>query len=240
MSLERAMSEPVGYKKNSLGDHPPALYKDYKSTVLRSPKRPPINIDHTLTEITGPLFGHLKLRPGEDDLSVENGEEAQGQRIYVSGRVLDEDGRPIPRTLIEIWQCNAAGRYRHTIDQHPAPLDPNFIGQGRVVSNGEGEYKFTTIKPGAYPWGNHHNAWRPAHIHFSLFGPAFVTRVITQMYFPDDPLFPFDPIYNSIPDERARRRLVSKFDLDTTEPDFALSFKFDFVIRGRNATPFEN
>jgi len=234
------MSEPVGYKKNSLGDHPPALYKDYKSTVLRSPKRPPINIDHTLTEITGPLFGHLKLRPGEDDLSVENGEEAQGQRIYVSGRVLDEDGQPIPRTLIEIWQCNAAGRYRHTIDQHPAPLDPNFIGQGRVVSNGEGEYKFTTIKPGAYPWGNHHNAWRPAHIHFSLFGPAFVTRVITQMYFPDDPLFPFDPIYNSVPDERARRRLVSKFDLDTTEPDFALSFKFDFVIRGRDATPFEN
>lgn len=234
------MSEPVGYKKSSLGDHPPALYKDYKSTVLRSPKRPPIIIDHTLTEITGPLFGHVKSRPGEDDLSIENGEEAQGQRIYVSGRVLDEDGRPVPKTLIEIWQCNAAGRYRHIIDQHPAPLDPNFIGQGRVVSNRKGEYKFTTIKPGAYPWGNHHNAWRPAHIHFSLFGPAFVTRVVTQMYFPDDPLFPFDPIYNSIPDERARRRLVSKFDLDTTEPDFALSFKFDFVVRGRNATPFEN
>ena len=145
----------------------------------------------------------------------------------------------MPRTLIEIWQCNAAGRYRHPIDQHSAPLDPNFVGQGRVVTSDEGEYKFTTIKPGAYPWGNHYNAWRPAHIHFSLFGPAFVTRVITQMYFPDDPLFSFDPIFNSIPDERARQRLVSKFDLDSTEPDFALSFKFNFIVRGRDATPLE-
>ena len=234
------MSEPVGYRKDSQGDHPPALYADYKSTVLRAPKRPPIKINHTLTEVTGPLFGHMNLLPGEDDLSIENGEEAQGQRIFVSGRVLDEDGRAIPNTLIEIWQCNAAGRYRHEIDQHPAPLDPNFVGRGRVITGEEGEYKFTTIKPGAYPWGNHYNAWRPAHIHFSLFGPALVTRVITQMYFPDDPLFPFDPIYNSIPDERVRQRLVCKFDLDTTEPDFALSFKFDFVVRGRESTPFEN
>ena len=233
------MSEPVGYRRDSQDDHPPALYEGYKSTVFRSPKRLPIKINHTLTEITGPLFGHGKLKPGEDDLSIENGEEAQGQRIFVSGRVLDEDGRPVPRTLIEIWQCNAAGRYRHPIDQHPAPLDPNFVGQGRVVTSDEGEYKFTTIKPGAYPWGNHYNAWRPAHIHFSLFGPAFVTRVITQMYFPDDPLFSFDPIFNSIPDESARQRLVSKFDLDSTEPDFALSFKFNFIVRGREATPFE-
>ena len=233
------MSEPVGYRRDSQDDHPPALYEGYKSTVFRSPKRQPIKINHSLTEITGPLFGHGKLQPGEDDLSIENGEEAQGQRIFVSGRVLDEDGRPVPRTLIEIWQCNAAGRYRHPIDQHPAPLDPNFVGQGRVVTSDEGEYKFTTIKPGAYPWGNHYNAWRPAHIHFSLFGPAFVTRVITQMYFPDDPLFSFDPIFNSIPDERARQRLVSKFDLDSTEPDFALSFKFNFIVRGRDATPFE-
>jgi protocatechuate 3,4-dioxygenase beta subunit len=237
--MEVTMSEPVGYRRDSQDDHPPALYKGYKSTVLRSPKRPPIKINHTLTEITGPLFGHGKLQPGEDDLSIENGEEAQGQRIFVSGRVLDEDGRPVPRTLVEIWQCNAAGRYRHPIDQHPAPLDPNFVGQGRVVTSDEGEYKFTTIKPGAYPWGNHYNAWRPAHIHFSLFGPAFVTRVITQMYFPDDPLFSFDPIFNSIPDERARQRLVSKFDLDSTEPDFALSFKFNFIVRGRDAKPFE-
>ena len=234
------MREPVGYRKDSQDDHPPALYEDYKSTLLRSPKRPPVKLNHTLTEVTGPLFGHMNLLTGEDDLSIENGEEAQGQRIFVSGRVLDEDGRPIPRTLIEIWQCNAAGRYRHEIDQHPAPLDPNFVGQGRVITGDQGEYKFTTIKPGAYPWGNHYNAWRPAHIHFSLFGPAFVTRVITQMYFPDDPLFPFDPIFNSIPDEKVRQRLVCKFDLDSTEPDFALSFKFNFIVRGREATPFED
>jgi len=234
------MSEPVGYRKQRESDHPPALYEDYKSTVLRSPKREPVNLDHTLTEITGPMFGQNQVQPGDDDLSIEDGKEAQGQRIFVSGHVLDEDGHAVPNTLIEIWQCNAAGRYRHQFDQHPAPLDPNFIGQGRVVTNDLGEYRFTTIKPGCYPWGNHYNAWRPAHIHFSLFGPAFVTRLVTQMYFPDDPLFPFDPIYNSVPDEKARKRLVSAFDLDTTEPEFALSFKFDFVIRGREATPFED
>ena len=152
-------------------------------------------------------------------MSIENGEEAQGQRIFVSGRVLDEDGHTVPNTLIEIWQCNAAGRYRHEIDQHPAPLDPHFIGQGRVITDKNGKYKFTTIKPGAYPWGNHYNAWRPAHIHFSLFGPAFVTRLITQMYFPDDPLFPFDPIYNSVSDKKARERMVSLFDLDSLQED---------------------
>ncbi len=233
------MAKLVGYSRKSKKDHPPVLYEDYKSTVLRSPKREPIKIDHTLTEITGPLFRNIAIQPGEDDLSIENGEEAQGQRIFVSGRVLDEDGKPVPHTLVEIWQCNAAGRYHHPVDQHPAPLDPNFVGQGRVVSDSKGEYKFTTIKPGAYPWGNHYNAWRPAHIHFSLFGPSFVTRVVTQMYFPDDPLFPFDPIFNSIPDEGARKRLISRFDLDSTEPDFALSYKFNFVLRGRDATPFE-
>ena len=234
------MSDPLQYNRESKGDHPPALHEDYKSTILRSPKRAPINLDHTLTEITGPLFGHAPIQPGDDDLSIENGEEAQGQRIFVSGRVLDEDGHTVPNTLIEIWQCNAAGRYRHEIDQHPAPLDPHFIGQGRVITDKYGKYKFTTIKPGAYPWGNHYNAWRPAHIHFSLFGPAFVTRLITQMYFPDDPLFPFDPIYNSVSDKKARERMVSQFDLETTKPDFALSFKFDFVLRGREATPFES
>ena len=234
------MSDPLQYNRESKGDHPPALHEDYKSTILRSPKRAPINLDHTLTEITGPLFGHTPIQPGDDDLSIENGEEAQGQRIFVSGRVLDEDGHTVPNTLIEIWQCNAAGRYRHEIDQHPAPLDPHFIGQGRVITDKNGKYKFTTIKPGAYPWGNHYNAWRPAHIHFSLFGPAFVTRLITQMYFPDDPLFPFDPIYNSVSDKKARERMVSQFDLKTTMPDFALSFKFDFVLRGREATPFES
>ena len=234
------MSDILPYSRKSKRDHPPALHEDYKSTILRSPKRAPINLNHTLTETTGPLFGHASIQPGDNDLSIENGEESQGQRIFVSGRVLDEDGHIVPNTLIEIWQCNAAGRYRHQIDQHPAPLDPHFIGQGRVITDHKGEYKFTTIKPGAYPWGNHYNAWRPAHIHFSLFGPAFVTRLITQMYFPDDPLFPFDPIYNSVSDKKARERMVSQFDLKTTKPDFALSFKFDFVLRGREATPFES
>ena len=200
------MSEPLQYNRKSKGDHPPALHEDY---------------------ITGPLFGHAPIQPGDDNLSIENGEEAQGQRIFVSGRVLDEDGHTVPNTLIEIWQCNAAGRYRHEIDQHPAPLDPHFTGQGRVITDKNGKYKFTTIKPGAYPWGNHYNAWRPAHIHFSLFGPAFVTRLITQMY-------------NSVSDKKARERMVSQFDLKTTKPEFALSFKFDFVLRGREATPFES
>jgi protocatechuate 3,4-dioxygenase beta subunit len=233
------MSEPSEYSRRSKNDHPPALYEGYRSTAHRSPQRKPIKIEHTLTEVTGPLFKNDKINPSESDLSIVDGQEAQGQRIYVGGKVLDEDENPVPNTLIEIWQCNAAGRYKHAVDQHPAPLDPNFTGKGRIVSDEKGEYKFTTIKPGAYPWGNHYNAWRPAHIHFSLFGPAFVTRLITQMYFPDDPLFPFDPIFNSISDEAVRKRMVSKFDLDTTEPNFALSFKFNFVLRGRKATPFE-
>jgi protocatechuate 3,4-dioxygenase beta subunit len=157
----------------------------------------------------------------------------------VTGRVIDEDGRPVPDTLLEIWQANAAGRYIHVNDQHDAPLDPNFTGAGRVVTDSEGRYRFVSVKPGAYPWRNHHNAWRPAHIHFSLFGPSFLSRVITQMYFPGDPLFPFDPIFNSIRDAAARERLISKFDLDTTQPEWALGFKFDIVLRGRQATPFE-
>ncbi len=154
--------------------------------------------------------------------------------------MLDEDGRPIPETLIEIWQANAAGRYRHIIDRHPAPLDPNFTGAGRCVTDAEGRYRFTTIRPGAYPWRNHANAWRPAHIHLSLFGPSFLSRLVTQMYFPGDPLFPFDPIFNSISDERARQRLIADFDLASTEPEWALGFRFDIVLRGRERTPFED
>ncbi|HEY0359094.1 MAG TPA: protocatechuate 3,4-dioxygenase subunit beta, partial [Mycobacteriales bacterium] len=161
-------------------------------------------------------------------------------RIIVHGRVLDSDGRPVPDALLEVWQANAGGRYRHARDDWPAPLDPNFTGLGRAVTDNLGRYRFTTIKPGAYPWGNHHNAWRPAHIHFSLFGRAFTQRLVTQMYFPDDPLFAYDPIWNSIPDERARQRLVSRFDLETTVPNWALAFAFDIVLRGRDETPFES
>ena len=198
-----------------------------------------IQIPQTLSEITGPLYGHNPIGETDHDLTRHFPDEAQGQRINVTGRVLDEDGRPVRHTLVEIWQANAAGLYRHRVDNHPAPLDPNFLGAGRAITDDQGRYHFITIKPGAYPWRNHHNAWRPAHIHFSVFGPAFVTRLITQMYFPGDPLFGYDPILQSIPDHAARQRLISQFDLDTTEPEWALGFKFDIIVRGRDATPFE-
>ncbi|MGH2607623.1 MAG: protocatechuate 3,4-dioxygenase subunit beta, partial [Tepidiformaceae bacterium] len=165
--------------------------------------------------------------------------EPIGQRIILAGRVLDGDGTPIPSTLVEVWQANAAGRYAHANDEHDAPLDPNFTGGGRCLTGADGRYRFVTIQPGAYPWQNHPNAWRPAHVHFSLFGPAFATRLITQMYFPGDPLLAYDPIFQSIPDVAARERLVAAFDLDLTEPGHALGYRFDIVLRGRDATPAE-
>ena len=229
----------IRYPQNSLAAHPPYLHPAYNSTRKRAPSQPLIQIPATLTELTGPVYGHSVVREGDGDLTRQHGGEPLGERIVVTGRVLDEDGRPVPNTLVEIWQCNAAGRYVHVRDQHPAPLDPNFSGAGRVVTDAEGQYRFTTVKPGAYPWRNHPNAWRPAHIHFSLFGPSFLTRLVTQMYFPGDPLFAYDPIFNSICDERARGRLVSSFDMETTEPEWALGYKFDFVLRGRDATPLE-
>jgi protocatechuate 3,4-dioxygenase beta subunit len=207
--------------------------------VKRAPARPLLLLPHTLTELTGPLFGPDLVQPQDADLTRQHTGESLGERIIVSGRVLDEDGRPVPHALVEVWQANASGRYRHAGDQHDAPLDPNFTGCGRALTDAEGRYQFVTIRPGAYPWRNHPNAWRPAHIHFSLFGRAFCTRVVTQMYFPGDPLLPFDPILLSLPDERARERLVAAFDWDSTVPDFALGYRFDIVLRGRNATPLE-
>jgi len=198
-----------------------------------------VQIPQTLSEITGPRFESRQLKLGAD-LTAQGQAAPIGQKIVVSGRVLDEDGKPLRSTLLEIWQANAAGRYRHPVDQHDAPLDPNFIGKGQLITDDEGRYQFTTIKPGAYPWRNHPNAWRPAHIHFSLFGPAFATRLVTQMYFPGDPLMPFDPIMNGIRDEGARRRLISSFDWRTTIPEQALGFAFDIVLRGRLETPMEN
>jgi protocatechuate 3,4-dioxygenase, beta subunit len=227
----------LSYPRASLQSFPPALYPDYKSTMKRSPKHALILIPHTLSELTGPLYGHDSLRPGDDDLTRQHPGEPIGERIIVHGRVLDEEGRPVPDTLVEIWQANACGRYRHQREQHPAPLDPNFTGAGRTATDADGRYRFVTIKPGAYPWGNHPNAWRPAHIHLSVFGPSFLSRLVTQMYFPGDPLFAFDPIFQSIPDERARMRLVSAFDLATTVPDWALAYRFDIVVRGRDQTP---
>lgn len=224
------------YPRASKQDNPPFLYPDYKSTVLRAPQKPLIVIPHTLSELTGPVFGHDSIRDTDSDLTRQHAGAPIGERIIVHGRVLDEDGRGVPDTLIEVWQANSCGRYVHVNDQHPAPLDPNFTGSGRVVTDAQGHYKFTTVKPGAYPWPNHRNAWRPAHIHLSLFGPSFMSRLVTQFYFPGDPLFALDPIAQSIP-EHARGRLISSFDMEATVPDWALAYRFDVVLRGRNATP---
>ena len=218
---------------------PDYLCEAYKSTLKRAPSRPLIRLPHTISELTGPVYGHNPIGPADHDLTRHFAQPPQGERIIVAGRVLDEDGRGVPHALVEIWQANAAGRYRHSGDNHPAPLDPNFLGAGRVITGDDGSYRFLTIKPGAYPWRNHPNAWRPAHIHFSLFGSAFVTRLITQMYFPNDPLLPLDPILQSIPDKDAQQRLVSNFDLSLTEPEWALGYRFDIVLRGRRSTPFE-
>ena len=221
------------------GTQPPLLYPRYNSTVRRAPSQPLIQIPRHFADLSAPLFGELPIGGTDNDLTQQHAGEPLGERIVVAGRVLDEDGRAVPNTLVELWQCNAAGRYIHARDDHPAPLDPNFTGAGRAMTDAEGRYRFVTIKPGAYPWRNHPNAWRPAHIHFSLFGTSFQSRLVTQMYFPNDPLFAHDPIYQSVPDLRARERMVSRFDLDLTEPLWALGYRFDIVLRGRESTPFE-
>jgi protocatechuate 3,4-dioxygenase beta subunit len=221
------------------GAHPPLASPDYASTRLRAPLRDPVPLPQRLTELTGPLLGEDRVVPLDADLTRQSDGEPIGQRITVQGRVLDSDGRPVPHALVEVWQANAAGRYAHLRDQWPAPLDPHFAGLGRTVTDADGGYRFTTVRPGAYPWGNHRNAWRPAHIHFSLFGRAFTQRLVTQMYFPDDPLLDLDPIALSVP-APARGRLVSRFSIDDTEPDWALAYRWDIVLRGRGSTPFED
>jgi protocatechuate 3,4-dioxygenase beta subunit len=221
------------------GTQPPLLYPPYKSTIRRAPSKPLIRLPESYADLSAPVYGYLPIGEADSDLTRQHQGEPLGERIIVAGRVVDEDGRPVRNTLVEIWQCNAAGRYRHSRDDHPAPLDPNFTGAGRITTDDNGAYRFVTIKPGAYPWRNHMNAWRPAHIHFSLFGTSFQSRLVTQMYFPNDPLFAFDPIMKSIADEQARMRLVSRFDLSLTEPEWALGYRFDIVLRGRNSTPFE-
>jgi protocatechuate 3,4-dioxygenase, beta subunit len=234
------MSDLRGYRRPAPGTQPAYLHAPYASTVKRAPTRPLVVVPQTLSELTGPVFGPEAVGPGENDLTRRTGGEAIGERIIVTGRVMDEDGRPVPDSLVEIWQANAAGRYLHDRDRHDAPLDLNFTGCGRCVTDAQGVYRFTSIRPGAYPWRNHANAWRPAHIHLSLFGPCFLTRLVTQMFFPGDPLLPLDPIFNSIPDERARDRLVAAFDLEATMPEWALGYRFDIVLRGRQATPMED
>jgi protocatechuate 3,4-dioxygenase beta subunit len=234
------MDDSERYLQLAPGIHPLPLTPAYGSTVKRAPQRPPIALPQTLSEITGPIIDASYMDGGNNDLTRQHAGAPLGERMIVEGRVLDENGRPIPQTLLEMWQCNAAGRYAHEADQHDAPLDPNFSGNGRVVTDADGFYRFITIKPGAYPWRNHANAWRPAHLHFSIAGPSMLTRLVTQMYFPGDPLLPLDPIYNSVPDREARERLVAKFSLEATQAEWALGYRFDIVLRGRNATPMEN
>jgi protocatechuate 3,4-dioxygenase, beta subunit len=234
------MTKLKAYRRQRPSEEAPYLHPAYGSTVRRAPMQKLVKLPHTLSEITGPRFGQESVGPHDIDLTRQRpGGEAQGQRIIVSGRILDGDGKPVPDALLEIWQCNAAGRYHHDIDQHDAPLDPYFIGAGRVATDDQGRYRFTTIEPGAYPWRNHANAWRPRHIHLSLFGTAFATRIVTQMYFPGDPLLPLDPVFNAVADKKARERLICSFDLDSTVPETALGYRFDIVVRGRDATPME-
>jgi protocatechuate 3,4-dioxygenase beta subunit len=228
------------YPQDPVDSQPPLLYPEYVGSRLRAPLQAPVDLPQRLTEITGPLLGEGRVGPLDNDLTRQHAGEPIGQRIIVHGRVLDGDGRPVPNTLIEVWQANAGGRYRHATDSWPSPLDPNFDGLGRTLTDADGRYMFTTIRPGAYPWRNHFNAWRPEHIHFSLFGRAFTQRLVTQMYFPDDPMFDRDPIFNSVPDPKARQRLVSRFDFERTVPNWALAFAFDIVLRGSAGTAFED
>ena len=229
----------IPYSRPDPETQPASYYPPYRSTVLRSPRKPLVVLPHTLSEITGPVYGDDDIAETDSDLTRQHAAAPLGERIVVRGQVLDDGGHPLRKTLVEILQANSSGRYFHDNDQHSAPLDPNFTGAGRTLTDESGFYEFVTIRPGAYPWRNHDNAWRPAHIHFSLFGPAFATRLVTQMYFPGDPLFARDPLFQSIPDEKARERLISKFDFDLTKPEWALGFRFDIVLRGRGATPFE-
>ncbi|HEX4216674.1 MAG TPA: protocatechuate 3,4-dioxygenase subunit beta [Candidatus Dormibacteraeota bacterium] len=218
---------------------PPYDHPAYRSTTLRAPSRPLLRLAPDLTDPSGPVFGERTVGPADHDLTRQHPAEPLGERIIVAGRLLDTEGRPITGQLIELWQANAAGRYAHRTDDHPAPLDPNFTGHGRCLTDGEGRYTFITIRPGEYPWGNHPNAWRPAHIHLSVFGRAFTDRLVTQMYFPGDPLLPIDPIFNSVADPAGRERLLAQLDMTLTEPAWALGYRFDIVVGGRAPTPFE-
>jgi protocatechuate 3,4-dioxygenase, beta subunit len=233
------MAPVAGYRRPFPETQPNYLHPPYRSSIKRAPSKALVYLPHTLSEVTGPSFGTDIIGPKACDLTKQHSSPPLGERIIVRGRVLDEDARPVPNTLIELWQANAAGRYLHKRDQHDAPLDPNFTGEGKLLTDSEGRYQFITIKPGEYPWRNHINAWRPAHIHFSVFGPAFATRLVTQMYFPGDPLIPYDPIFNCTADEKARNRLIAQFDWESTTPEWALGYRFDIILAGREATPME-
>ena len=231
---------PTSYVREGADAHPPLDFEGYKSTALRHPREPLVYLPQTITEVTGPALGSERVRGGDDDLTTQHEGEPLGERIVVAGHVYDTEGKPLRNTLVEVWQANAAGRYLHKSDNWPAPLDPNFSGAGRCVTDERGAYRFTTIKPGPYPWGNHYNAWRPAHIHFSLLGRAFAQRLVTQMYFPGDPFFAYDPIFNSVRDPAARERMISRFTIHDTVPNWAIAYEFDIYLRGPGQTPFED
>ncbi|WP_129359290.1 MULTISPECIES: protocatechuate 3,4-dioxygenase subunit beta [Micrococcaceae] len=228
------------YQSSGAEESQPRLdYAPYRSSVLRHPTKDLHHTDPELIELTSPAFGHRDIHELESDLTIQGGGEPIGERIKIRGRVMDSAGRPVRHQLVEIWQANAAGRYIHKRDQHPAPIDPNFTGVGRCITGEDGSYEFTTIKPGPYPWKNHRNAWRPAHVHFSLFGTDFTQRMITQMYFPGDPLFALDPIYQSIVDPKARERLVATYDHGVSEHEWLLGYNWDIVLGGSNRTWME-
>lgn len=233
------MSKPPIFDRLEPGTQPQYLHPEYRSSGKRAPTQPLIILPHSLSERTGPVFGQDSVGVNDHDLTAQHAGAPLGERIVVTGRLLDEGGRPLRGALIEVWQANAAGRYMHKMDQHNAPLDPNFTGCGRTLTDAEGCYRLLSVKPGAYPWGNHSNAWRPAHIHFSIFGDGLPSRLVTQMYFPGDPLLAYDPIYNCISDEKAKQRLISTFDWENTRPEYALGYRFDIILRGREATPME-
>jgi protocatechuate 3,4-dioxygenase beta subunit len=237
------MTKPAEYYQRDREWHPPALARDYKTSVARSPNYALISLEQSASEITGPVFGHNDIDPDDNDLLTnyaQAGESPIGERIIVHGRVLDENARPVPNTLVEIWQANAGGRYRHKKDMYLAPIDPNFGGCGRTLSDENGYYFFRTVKPGAYPWRNWVNNWRPAHIHISVFGSSFSQRLITQMYFEGDPLIAKCPIVQTIPDPAAIDQLIAPLDLNATIPLDTIAYKFDIVLRGRRSTLFEN
>lgn len=226
-------------KSNDDSAHePPYLYPDYRSTVLRAPTQRLVRLPEQWFERSaGPVFGRIPIRDTDSDLTRQHPGQPIGERIIVGGQVLDSDGRVVDGAIVEVWQANAAGRYIDPSDDHPAPLDPNFAGAGRCITDSEGRYRFVTIKPGPYPWTNHLNAWRPAHIHFSVFGPAIGSRLVTQMYFPGDPLMATDPILQSVPDQIGRDLLVAYLDFESTVPTWALGYRWNIVLRGRRATP---
>ncbi|HOV99892.1 MAG TPA: protocatechuate 3,4-dioxygenase subunit beta [Rhodoglobus sp.] len=232
---QHRQAQESAYPVHALRDFPP-----YRSSILRHPTHPLVRVDPETVELVAPAFGHTDVHGDEADLTIQGSGEPIGERILVTGRVTDGDGRPVAGQLLEVWQANAAGRYIHKREQHPAPLDPNFVGTGRVLTDSDGRYSLRTIKPGPYPWKNHRNAWRPAHIHFSIFGSAFTQRLVTQMYFPGDPLFALDPIYQSIVDPAARDRLIATYDHDVTEPEWELGFRWDIVLTGAKSTWMES